>query len=1382
MCAQAIHQNSERKLNKAIFPHRRGQRRIYGSSSYAVEAMERRLVLSAIPVTVRIDEVLQLLGPDTIGDGDYFAKVQIGSNPEQSNEFAEGNPIESASFQPGWTFTGNVDPTDTAVPITIKLFDSDPIGNDTVDIAAPTGQSTLNLTFNVPANTWTGGVGTDTDSQGFTRGFSFGSTDADGSAEVFFTVFRSVPVTAHVLQLDQIDNPDDFPGGGDGDYEFFAKIGDNAFQSTGDSITFPPGNYGSNGFAFTDFIDPRRGNIVQVTFKVVDTDIGPDDTMDINAVHNLNSLSLYYNIDTGTWTEQNGTFSFPTNTSQGDGDSDRAKITFDITEGGDSDGDGIPDFWETNGVDVNHDGIVDLTLNTNPQHKDLFVEVDAMKSYNPKPGVLNAVVSAFAAAPNSLVHNPDGQVGVTLHAILDETNVADQDFPGAFVEFDQIKQNTNPNIAGGFGTVAERASSNAANMLAAKRLVFRYAIWANHYGDSSNTSSGVSEIGGNDFMVTLGTWVDHGTFNEQAGTFMHELGHTLGLHHGGAGGADDINNKPNYYSIMNYTWQVPHYSSTSSPAAEQAYTASWNLDYSRENLGTLNESHLNEGNGIGGDPNVTTMIGPRLVSPIGNVKARFVPEGGAVDFNGDGDTSDSDVNVDISFVGDSNNDGTITSADGSPGQTLNGHDDWSNLQYGFRFSDGFADGVHPAGIVENNETLQEVQSYSSVTGFQAPLGNGADNIVLRRNGANLEILDNNVLEDSRPLSDLNLVQIQGADGEDDTLIVDFAFGGFFALADGVTFNGGAGTGSDKLKIIGTGATTGSYTPSATTPGAGSASITDGTSSMAVNFGGLEPVEVSAMTSFSLVTPNSNDVVSISDGLGFASQPVYIVSGTSGGVALETLDFFNVTTFTLDTAANDGASPSDNVTIGMTSANAAGTSSVIVNTGPGNDTVSAKASPAVPITLHLGGGMGDTVALDGETLTFTLTSTTLTNATHKTVTFDGAETLALSNGTFDVETTVSENVVVNNAATLIGSGPITGSLTANTGGTVSPGVGGPGILQAGDTTFTAGSTFTVDLPGDTAGVTYDQLQSGGSVSLGGATISGTAAASILPGDEFVIIHKTGASTAVTGQFAGGSLVTIDGKKFAVDYAFDGDGDGQFNDVALLAFGAAIGADPCDLGKTALFVSATTGDDNIRFVSAKGNKSVQVLINGQDQGTFSPTGLLLGFGQAGNDTISVEMPSKAAWLYGQGGNDTLLTGNNDGLLIGGLGDDKLIGGNGKDVLIGGPGADNLDGGNGEDLLIAGSTVYDTNTVAHRTALCKIDDEWTGGSGGASGRASHLTNGGGRNGTTVLNSTTVFDDSSVDHLVGGNGQDWLILNTTGGGAIDQSDGGHGDVVMDI
>jgi hypothetical protein len=71
---------------------------------------------------------------------------------------------------------------------------------------------------------------------------------------------------------------------------------------------------------------------------------------------------------------------------------------------------------------------------------------------------------------------------------------------------------------------------------------------------------------------------------------MHELGHDLGLGHGGNG---PVNCKPNYRSVMNYTRSFRD----TDPFQP--------LDYSRENLASLNEAALSEpaglGSGVGGN-------------------------------------------------------------------------------------------------------------------------------------------------------------------------------------------------------------------------------------------------------------------------------------------------------------------------------------------------------------------------------------------------------------------------------------------------------------------------------------------------------------------------------------------------------------------------------------------------------------------------------------------------------------------------------------------------------------------------------------------------------------------------------------------------------------
>jgi hypothetical protein len=143
-------------------------------------------------------------------------------------------------------------------------------------------------------------------------------------------------------------------------------------------------------------------------------------------------------------------------------------------------------------------------------------------------------------------------------------------------------------------------------LLNAKAQAVRYAIWAHSYGGPS----GQSELKGNDLAVTLGagfggTLAAHtgsiGTTNEQAGTYMHELGHILNLQHGGA---DTNNCKPNYFSIMSYSRQLETY-----------LAGAWALSFSQGGRLSLAETALNEAVGLGGPGTGTTVYGSPVVSP-----------------------------------------------------------------------------------------------------------------------------------------------------------------------------------------------------------------------------------------------------------------------------------------------------------------------------------------------------------------------------------------------------------------------------------------------------------------------------------------------------------------------------------------------------------------------------------------------------------------------------------------------------------------------------------------------------------------------------------------------------------------------------------------------
>lgn len=243
---------------------------------------------------------------------------------------------------------------------------------------------------------------------------------------------------------------------------------------------------------------------------------------------------------------------------------------FSISDGNlDTDGDALKDAWEVYGYDYDRDGITDVNLpasGADPFHKDIFVEVDWMakgkretRSHYPLPGVMKRAIQTFAEAPYG--NNPDGNAGIKLHPELSNQVAHDQDLNPVVSEFEAIK---------------------AANFPKARENTHHYVIFAHGY--NAESSSGLAW--GSNFMVTLGAWGSGDTANAEVGTFVHELGHNLGLPHGGT---DGINYKPNYLSIMNYHFQI-----------KGVYRdGKWgNYDYQREAPYTLNEKALNESNGI----------------------------------------------------------------------------------------------------------------------------------------------------------------------------------------------------------------------------------------------------------------------------------------------------------------------------------------------------------------------------------------------------------------------------------------------------------------------------------------------------------------------------------------------------------------------------------------------------------------------------------------------------------------------------------------------------------------------------------------------------------------------------------------------------------------
>jgi len=157
----------------------------------------------------------------------------------------------------------------------------------------------------------------------------------------------------------------------------------------------------------------------------------------------------------------------------------------------------------------------------------------------------------------------------------------------------------------------------------------------------------------------------------------------------------------------------------------------------------------------------------------------------------------------------------------------------------------------------------------------------------------------------------------------DSLTVDLSHGNPIP-SDGIIYDGG--TGADTLAVIGRGAGTGSYTPHAATPGSGEV-IAEGSS---IKFSNLEPVAVSAFSSFTFVTPNSSDNLVIDS----AAANTNRISGTSGGVAFESLTFSGIPTVIIDVAMKDAPGSKDVITVKAPGMVATGLVRLAVNAGTG----------------------------------------------------------------------------------------------------------------------------------------------------------------------------------------------------------------------------------------------------------------------------------------------------------------------------------------------------------------------------------------------------------------------------------------------------------------
>jgi hypothetical protein len=215
----------------------------------------------------------------------------------------------------------------------------------------------------------------------------------------------------------------------------------------------------------------------------------------------------------------------------------------------DADGDGIPDSAETQGGTFA--GMNLWAMGARTGQRDVFLELDAMESTDPgilpRKEALDLVVAKFQA-----------------HRVYLHFDAGDR-FPGAY-DLGQRDATVRFSACITFPLAANCSGDlyayKAQYMEVRRRGVFHYVLFGSTQNpNGGDGSSGLADLVGPNLLVSLGGWgfrTDttanlNKLVNSQASTLMHEFGHNLGLDHGGNEG---LNYKPNYFSIMNYLYQL----------------------------------------------------------------------------------------------------------------------------------------------------------------------------------------------------------------------------------------------------------------------------------------------------------------------------------------------------------------------------------------------------------------------------------------------------------------------------------------------------------------------------------------------------------------------------------------------------------------------------------------------------------------------------------------------------------------------------------------------------------------------------------------------------------------------------------------------------------
>lgn len=243
-----------------------------------------------------------------------------------------------------------------------------------------------------------------------------------------------------------------------------------------------------------------------------------------------------------------------------------------------------------NGFDLNNYDVgwteIDNEVESNnieqdDEYEHMYIEIDWEIGYPPNKEQIEKVAESFKRH-NIILHIDAGEYSVN------------------YSEKEIQKYGTQYNLISGlpslFYTLQLGTDRNLIEEIVeqnfSKREKFRYCMYLRElkhppqYPSNGSLRGIADDIDGRIFILSKSV-ISSGSIrypNTESAVFMHEFGHTLGLHHGGD---DDINYKPNYVSIMNYLY-----------CNYGGLIANYDIDYSEYEFPEMKLNHIDERKGI----------------------------------------------------------------------------------------------------------------------------------------------------------------------------------------------------------------------------------------------------------------------------------------------------------------------------------------------------------------------------------------------------------------------------------------------------------------------------------------------------------------------------------------------------------------------------------------------------------------------------------------------------------------------------------------------------------------------------------------------------------------------------------------------------------------